>query len=80
MRTEKSKPNAGHGQDESFKDRLIPFPRRSQDPLWPMLSHHLENPFVRFLRTVFFYENAPVHAAHPRVASGHYLHGKPIAH
>lgn len=80
MRTSKNEPTK-RGFDESYKDRLIPFPTLANDPLWPLLARHRRNPFVEFLRTVFFYEDEVPLVTRDRVpAARHYYHGKPLAH
>lgn len=95
MNTQKGRTGHKGAQQENLQDRLIPFPVRNgftglypdskSDALWPILARNQRNPFVKFLRTVFYYsdhadDRVPAVAREGRPQNLAYFHGKTLAH
>jgi hypothetical protein len=95
MNTQKGRTGLKGAPQEDLQDRLIPFPVRNgfaglhpdnkTDALWPILARNQRNPFVRFLRTVFYYsdyadDGAQTAARGRRSPNPAYFHGKTLAH
>ena len=67
MNTQKGRTGHKGATQQNLQDRLIPFPVRNgftglypdskSDALWPILARNQRNPFVKFLRTVFYYSD-----------------------
>jgi hypothetical protein len=80
MYTHRAKLDNDRAYEGDFRDKLIPFPMASRDPLWPVLARHPRNPFARFVRSVFFYPEVGATAASPNHGGTAYFPGKPLAH